>query len=595
VAHPVRQAAALAELLRLQLLSPKSKDIVRVVLVRRDLLGAMTLDQFMGMATTEDLSQARCRLRNMRQQQKSQAYGAKEHLLNQQLVEREMADTLGVRGPNMDVFLTEGPELQGIASGNAASVPDANDASPEADVARSGDGIFAVKRVPTTGTTELYRVDRGSVDEIPFRGSLASFLHDPLDLVADEDSPLIQELRNIEACVGLGGSTRPTNTVMQTEPSRHRRGSRKPLAHRIDPHHCRALAFRQVPPPGIEPRPQMRSSRWHQSISDTMSEATTELSLRIAGPEDPLLEHSQSHSHKGVACSGCRLSVPEASKHSHFGSLAETTVGGEHMLEFSVATGSGAEDFSKELGSISQTDALAAGHSIMTAGSESLPMTTSISDKRLSAHYDLSSQQRSVESYLKPCVARRSALTAEVEVHQHFLHPDFEEDSIGVDGASPTRTRVQKRILHVTRAPYHDCVAFDKAEYERERESGGANVSWLMHPSTKQRFQELESAGKFPRRSVTGKTPHSARLPYRPTSSFDARRHFLRRNFASDVQEGSRTPSQQSPTSTAHTHAGSVAASPPLPDLRLPKVNAVAGGPGSLKTFFPASARNVRR
>mmetsp|Transcript_21620 Transcript_21620/g.57856 ORF Transcript_21620/g.57856 Transcript_21620/m.57856 type:complete len:1108 (+) Transcript_21620:46-3369(+) len=600
VSHPVRQAAALAELQRLQLLSAKSKAIVRAVLVRRDLLEAIALDQFMGAATPDDLSQARCRLRNMRQ--KGSAFGAKEHFLNQQLMEQEMADTLDVRGPTMDVFLTEGPEMRETTHNNDSSTPKVDSDTQGVNVPRSGAELFAVKRVPATGTTDLYRIDRGSVDEIPFRGSLASFLTDPLELVADEESPLIQELRNIEACVGLGGATAKSasTAVERSEPSRRRRGPRKPLAHKLDVDHCRALALRQVPPPGIEARPKVWAPRHHESISDSMSVASTELSLRIAGPEDSFVEQPQRCGHRAVACPGCRLAVPEASKHSHLCSLADTTVGVEQMLEFSVATGSGAEDISKEFGSISQPDALAAGHSIMTAGTESLPLTASWSDKHLSTHLDLNAPLLANQGRVKAYLARRSPLTAEVEIHRHFLPLDLEQGSIGVDGIAPPRVRVQKRILHVTRAPYHDCVAFDKAEYERERANGGADVSGLMHPGTRKRFEDLEIAGKFPRRAVVGRDPKSARLPYRPTSSFDARRHFLRSAAGKarhDVQlsEGSSSTPRDSPSAgAAREYHSSVAESSPLPDLRLPKVGAAAGAVGSLKSFFPASVYTLR-
>ena len=36
------------------------------------------------------------------------------------------------------------------------------------------------------------------MEEIPFCGSLNSLIFDPLDISADEESPLIQELRTIE-------------------------------------------------------------------------------------------------------------------------------------------------------------------------------------------------------------------------------------------------------------------------------------------------------------------------------------------------------------------------------------------------------------
>ena len=39
-------------------------------------------------------------------------------------------------------------------------------------------------------------------EEVPFGDNLSSFLMDPLDVTADEGSPLIQELRSLEASVG---------------------------------------------------------------------------------------------------------------------------------------------------------------------------------------------------------------------------------------------------------------------------------------------------------------------------------------------------------------------------------------------------------
>eukprot|EP00439_Symbiodinium_sp_Y106_P054860 s2041_g7.t1 len=65
IAHPLRQAAVLPEIHRLQLLSKRARQIVEGILVKRELLRAVTLDQFMAAGSHEDFARVRLRLRSL--------------------------------------------------------------------------------------------------------------------------------------------------------------------------------------------------------------------------------------------------------------------------------------------------------------------------------------------------------------------------------------------------------------------------------------------------------------------------------------------------------------------------------------------------
>jgi len=651
VAHPVQQAAALVELHHLQLLSSKAKQIAEAVLLRGVLLRALTLDQFMQVANAEDLSAARCRLRNRRAQQSAgHRISAQEHGLQQDLMEKEMAEALGVQPMPSDFFLTEQPDTSpshaapsradGLGKAmleiDAVAKPAAGSAEEEEDfsVARSGKEIFGVQRRPNPEKADTYILDRGSIQEIPFFGSLASFLIDPLDLTADEDSPLLAELRNIEACVGLSsprgpGAARPFGgggpgaRAVPPRSSKYRADGRKPQAHRPSQAHHRAMALRNVAPLGFDPMPMSvtlekaaarPTQRPFSVLSFARSEAT-DVSLQMAGLDDPLA---------GLSCSANGSLMCCGHGHSHSGhfdvkpsthdSLADTTAGAEYMPEFASV-----DEFSRELLSVGETDLLAAGNSFMSGSYADLTHSQS-NDRYFGSFTDIHSSRPDfklppMDAHVKvqASVVRRSALAAEIELRRVLGYTGAEfTDSLAAEGAAfadpffapqaQVEERAHKRILRVSRAPYHDCIAFDKADFEEERARlGKADGAYQTTPSAQVRLRELKIAGGFPRRGVQPKGPHSARLPYRlPAEAFDEHRAkqrppllLLRAAGEAAVASGSQPRSGPS----SRRGPGSAVGSDVWPELSLPPLSqrgpglGAAGAGAGLKSFFPASVR----
>ena len=156
VAQPVRQAAALAELHRLRLMSPRAQRLAERVLQKQYLLRAISLDQFLSSASAEDLSGARIRLRNLRSQDqgkaRSQAYSAKEHGLQQHLMEKVMVDALGIQPMSTTAFMTQAPHGPDLAAAHGDS-----------GLPRGGPGVYPVKRVPL-GPGAGYRSDCSPVE-----------------------------------------------------------------------------------------------------------------------------------------------------------------------------------------------------------------------------------------------------------------------------------------------------------------------------------------------------------------------------------------------------------------------------------------------
>merc|ERR1719247_196156 len=209
VARPVQQGAALSELHRLQLMSPLSQQIVESVLVKPELIHATSLVEFMSVAKPRDLERARQRLRSVwtslhcMGKSHEALHGADELGLHQKLLEKEIANSVGI-APVKGLFLTgvksdDKSEDATNESGRAATKKQDN--GGDDIVHRAGKGKFDVRRVPVLKPYEgdaHSRVEMGALDDIPLFSSLSSLVFDPLDISADEESPLIQELRTIE-------------------------------------------------------------------------------------------------------------------------------------------------------------------------------------------------------------------------------------------------------------------------------------------------------------------------------------------------------------------------------------------------------------
>lgn len=802
VAHPVRQAAALAELHRLQLLSPRARAITERVLVKKELLRSMSLDQFMQAATHDDLQRARYHLRNISASDKSKAYSAKELGLKQKLIERDMADTLEMNDGSA-VFLTgmhddggahEAPvdrakllaqreawrlhdskgtsvelvgskklsakrttgdgavvqsetpipqingtvsfdvvigeikatdsegvevgvttaapgELRNVQGGYAVqttpswvsseaghcwidgadsersswktrrpnnlivgdrvrfcvlstgaieiSVNGEQQVHWEADVPidqplyavvglrlqciavtlrlpdlphlegeavpRSGAGMFDVKRVPLSPgssgqSSARYRLELGAAEEVPFHGSLASMVMDPLELVHDEESPLIHELRSVErfAAIGpiggasqrRGGGGAQRSLSLSKEPShRSRDDVVRKASHRSETSHARELVLRmpgQVRTSKTQEDPVPETARglagtypWHveQVPGPHGSEGPQDVALgsrlpktrtggpqnvaldsnRFRGPQDLLLQQrwladpkkamddnpdqaarvdlqkkrlaprgvgsprgragahpwhaeqarsksesrrpanksqdpapdraaphtARARSNSEVTSLSLRCTKPE-DFHAHVVtseldyyppmgsiqegkpgprdiSMMETSVGQELSMELPSSQWPQESTMTDDLG-----DPLAGGPSCCSHHGHS------------HGHH-ISRQMDSSESLINEAlhgqVVQRSTTVAVVEVRRRYAEDE-----------EPAADDSVKRILHVAPAPYHDCLAFDKGDAERDRQRANDNINRLLHPGTQKLFKDLNQAGGFPKRRLVGKT-----------------------------------------------------------------------------------------
>merc|ERR550514_1308331 len=96
--HPVRQGTALAELHHLRLLSPAAEKVVSFVLCgKKELLKAMSLNDFVEAASAEDMRRARFHLRSLQMcllkgTGSLSSYGAIEFELAQDILDRDMSE-----------------------------------------------------------------------------------------------------------------------------------------------------------------------------------------------------------------------------------------------------------------------------------------------------------------------------------------------------------------------------------------------------------------------------------------------------------------------------------------------------------------------
>lgn len=495
--QPIRQAAALTELQRLQLMSKQARELTESVLVKRSMLSSLTLESFMA-ASPEDLARARFRLRNLwaRTRQNRPGYGAAEHLLQQQLFEISTKEVLGPlalvdsKAPVAPVFLTEGQESQ-EQEDDAAS-------GTEGDVCRLGAGRYPVRRVPADGASDRdlargYTVDDAYLGELLSRQEPAYNL-DTLfeDSEHKEESALMREVLELEAL---------SRSVPRLKQFRYATGERK-ASHRPTAQFKRALALRAMPPKGMagneELVPQVAVKRPYSvlSMSQASDVSSTALSLRCGTlasstanlngiPAEPerLVCMNQCGSCKVCAIGALQrtpLYSPKVTKlpslgRNHVTSLTETSYGVGDFLPSEISRESREEfsrekfsrdEFSREKFSV-QTDGLAGGNSLLTAGtldSESLDAASLLNMRgRSSMALDIEQAQ----------LVERSTLATLVELPR-------------------------KRILHINAAPYHNCVAFDGIDFAEER----LERMRREEPLRQRLLEDLQAVGGFRRRRL---------------------------------------------------------------------------------------------
>lgn len=415
---PVKQAAALAELHRLQLLSHQAKRLVETVLQLKELLHALSLDQFMEAADDDDFRAARSRLRTIRSTAHAKAANT-EGLglidginLCQRLMEQDVRENLGIH-PRQ-------------ATPQIMTSSDARTPSQEA-------------RAVAPGEWSGQDSDLVHLEGLEFHGSMTALLFDPLEPSADDASPILQELQILGGCSKRSVST-PDKAVAPLH-VRHRSLAVPPKeSHRSSIRHRRALALRGhkckksegLRNPCSQDHAQQLGSERSESVCSSAESTSTELSVRC-----------------GVCHHGAGT-AQTCSKHGHqHVSLAETSVGPD--------TTTTSEDVST---------------------SEVFPL----------AEFNESTYQ----------VMQRSAITTVLEAPRS-------SKALGAPG--------HKRIIHVAPAPFHDCLAFDCSEIERDRVRTSDEVVWRLHPKTRSLFSGLEEVGKFPRRCLRGSAHTNTQVP----------------------------------------------------------------------------------
>jgi hypothetical protein len=511
VSQPVRQAAALTELHRLRLLSKRAEVIAESVLVKKELLSAMSLHDFMSKATEADHQRARYLLRNMQASDRRNAYSAKEFALQQSLLEKDMTgilqdqDAAPVLAKN---FLTEVPEetkedqkideeaAEGVApaaskerslaaTGAVEEVPevpveDKVQQKEDEVIPRFGKDTIPVQRVPESKSgmglnKEDYKLEVPLVEEIPFCGSLSSLLFDPLELTADEESPLVQEVRGVAA---VGSMRKATDTARAQPLSSRRAGPKKP-SHRPGPSLTRALALNR----NLDLRPKLcekgPTTTRSMSVTPSVCSDLTELSVRCGNPEE-----------SSIMC-----------RHGPYGSMQETTVGPDISNEFS------RELPSTEYHSISRDLNLDGGPSIFSDGHGYDAL-----DREMAQHG--TSQMSHMSDHDHGSCGGCGG--------HHHAHQSIGDRSTVVTAIDHSGVRIpgkptvnRKRVLHVAPAVAHDCLVFDKSEQEKQRQKCADSISKLLHPKTQQLFADLKGAGGFPRRftrrHMSAQPPFSSR------------------------------------------------------------------------------------
>merc|ERR1712070_187001 len=192
-------------------------------------------------------------------------------------------------------------------------------------------------------------------------------------------------------------------------------------------------------------------------------------------------------------------------------SMAETSAGPEWLQEPSLELPSSGPS----------VDLLTAGASVMTEGSDALELQHSHDsvclghhhhshDTACCGHHHISLE--GIKEGHSAFVSQRTPLIAVLELPRSTAGENSDQ--------TPP---IQKRILKVAPTVPHVCLAFDPFEIEREREHLSTQVTALLHPKTRRLVDDIQGAGKFPKKKVLrgGKLP-PVRHSY-PSGSMSAR------------------------------------------------------------------------
>lgn len=500
VSRPMRQAAVLTELHHLQLLSPHAKNIVETVLVKREMLRALTAEQLMATASGEDLAKARRRLRAM-QRNRGAAFNtlkvqhsADEHELQQRILDQQMADSLGLKGPSSNAFLTEPLDTEVEAEKDEAQVP------------RGGSGCYPVSRVPV-GSSSSGPVSRGTDQGAFARGyelehdireeptteptvltALRNVLSEPLTRESAEQSSLLTEVKQL--CL----SARRPPLQPQVPAQRHEHPSLLKVEER-SAQHRRALIMRRA----VRRRPMGEASKGSRfrsvdredetPASEADSEATSLVCVAEAHDTAAMARSAQSVGWERV--SSASVKQPRKAGHWPEISVVDTSIGPDMSQEFSC------EDVSQDMLSMSHQELSAHEVSMMTTGTAatagSLQPGSHLAGSQMAAssHAALPEIEEE-EDQLRPRVLQSAGLAALVAL-----------PSDPVPGKLPT---FRKKLLCVAAPPYHNCVAFSSSAQEQAD---------LERVPTSQLLERIAEAGKFPRRWLrkhsTDEAPSSAR------------------------------------------------------------------------------------
>lgn len=442
-------------------------------------------------------------------------HSADEHELQQRILDQQMADSLGIKGPSSNAFLTEPLDDTEVEA-----------EKDEAQVPRGGSGCYPVSRVPV-GSSSSGPVSRGTDQGAFARGyelehdireeptteptvltALRNVLSEPLTRESAEQSSLLTEVKQL--CL----SARRPPVQPQVPAQRHEHPSLLKVEER-SVQHRRALIMRRA----VRRRPMGEASKGSRfrtgdetPASEADSEATSLVCVAEAHDTAAMARSAQSVGWERVSSA----SVKQPRKASHWPeiSVVDTSIGPDMSQEFSC------EDVSQEMLSMSLQEVSAHEISMMTTGTAatagSLQPGSHLAGSQMAAssHAALPEIEEE-EEQLRPRVLQSAGLAALVAL-----------PTDPVPGKLPT---FRKKLLCVAAPPYHNCVAFSSSAQEIWEEQ-----AHLERVPTSQLLERIAEAGKFPRRwlrkhstdeapsSAREHTPHTPRLPpLQPVSARD--------------------------------------------------------------------------
>jgi len=533
ISRPLRQAAVLPELHRLQLISKRARQVVEGVLVKREMLRALTAEQFMAAGTSEEFARVRLRLRSLQRGERHLGFqhSADEHQLQQRIMEQHVADALGIEAAApVSAFLTEGPtQAEDEAESNEESIP------------RSGPGCYKVNRVPVSSDADQGSAEQGyglehiAQEDLPEPTVLAAFravLSDPLSREADEQSPLLQEVRALCAAARQA----PPQAPPPAPPSV--KDAKRQTSHR------RALVLRTSRDGKGRKLPSGRASEASEVASEAgESDATSLVCVAEAKDYNALARTAQQVGLQRLTSGSSR--PPKKGGWPEI-SLAETSVGPEMSQELSC----GIDDFSQDMPSTGLQDTSLPEFSVMTADSSGL-----MGDISYGGLPDIDEQTMATSGMpkLRPRVLQAANLAALVAV------PRDEPQGAGL------RQHYRKKVLCIPAPPYHNCVAF------ASRDDRQVMSEFEDKPLPTNRLMELiAEAGRFPRR-------------------------WLRKRSGSELGSSDRAPSSARTSRTPQlppVASGSVSArGKPRPAHLLDHLGGLPARPMNVAEYFPASRR----